>query len=54
MIDYTVPKDYEAVDISEDMRFPLNCFTQPKQDLQYLDYIMLTEGMIKDRADRLA
>jgi len=54
MDNYPVPKDFEAVDISESVRFPLNCFTLPKQDLQYLEYIMLPEGLIKDRAERLA
>lgn len=54
MVDYPVPKDVEAVDIPDSMSFPLNCFALPKEDLQYLEYIMLTEGLIKDRADRLA
>lgn len=51
---YPFPSDLDVVNISESFRFPLNAFTLPSADNQYMDHIMIPEGMINSRSQKLA
>ena len=51
---YPLPEGYDAVYVSDGFRFEKDHFLVNQNYKDYFDYIMLPEGLIRDRVERLA
>jgi len=49
-----VPDHVDAVNIADDFKFSLDSFFFHQEDKQYLNHVIIPEGMIRSRCQRLA
>ena len=51
---YPIPQDVEAIDVGDDAIYSKDCFFVPKRFQPYIESILLPDGIIQSRWERLA
>ena len=49
-----IPKGIDWVDVSDDTKFNKSWFTMPDEDYNEIDHILIPEGLIKSRVEKMA
>ena len=48
------PEGFDCVEVKDDQRFDKEYFTMPDEDYNEIDHILIPEGLIKSRAEKIA
>ena len=49
-----IPEGFDCVDIGEDIKFSKELFTMPDENYSEIDHILIPEGLIKSRIEKMA